>query len=53
MPEVRSTLYPELWVHDLGVRFRKGVAEVKDRKALAALGAIPGVEVPKPKREKE
>lgn len=45
MAIVRSTRHPELCVHDVGVRFRDGVAEVNDRKVLAALGAIPGVEV--------
>lgn len=47
MAEVKSTKHPNLWVHDLGVRFRDGVAEVSDRKVLEALAKVDGVEVPK------
>ena len=46
MATVRSTEYPNLWVHDLGVRFVDGVAEVDDPKALTVLAGIDGVEVP-------
>lgn len=47
MAKVRSSVYPELLVHDLGVQFRDGVAEVKDRKVLDVLAGIEGVEVEK------
>jgi len=50
MVAVRSTRYPQLLVADLGVRFVDGVAEVKDKKALDALAAIEGIEVPEPPR---
>lgn len=51
MATVKSTKYPELWVHDLGVRFHNGVAEVSDSKTLDALRGVDGVEVPEePKR---
>lgn len=47
MALVKSTIYPDLLVHDLGVEFRDGVAEVSDPKVLAALAGIDGVEVEK------
>lgn len=52
MATVKSTRYPNLWVHDLGVRFVDGEAEVSDPKVLDALSKIDGIEVPKaaPKR---
>lgn len=52
MATVKSTKYPELWVHDLGVRFHNGEAEVSDAGTLAALRKVDGVEVPEePKRK--
>lgn len=50
MAEVRSTIYPDLLVHDLGVQFCDGVAEVSDPKVLAVLGGIDGIEVVKADR---
>ena len=54
MAEVTSSKYPNLWVHDLGVRFVDGKAEVEDPKVLDALASVEGVEVPKrePRRSK-
>lgn len=45
---VYSRKYPGLWVRDLGVRFRDGVADVDDPATLAALAGVDGVEVPGP-----
>lgn len=46
MAQVRSTKYPELQLPALGVRFRRGVAEVEDPKVLDALAKFEGVQVP-------
>ncbi|SDC25682.1 hypothetical protein [Actinokineospora iranica] len=36
-----STVHPELVVHDLGVVFHHGEAEVTDKAAIEALRALP------------
>lgn len=48
MALVKSEIYPELRVADLGVKFRDGEAEVSDEAALARLRglAVMGVVVP-------
>lgn len=45
MARVRSTLYPELYVADLDVQFRGGVADVRSKPKLAALARVDGVEI--------
>ncbi|MBM4525175.1 hypothetical protein GS462_11210 [Rhodococcus hoagii] len=42
---MRSTLYPELYVADLDVQFRGGVADVRSKPKLAALARIDGIEI--------
>jgi hypothetical protein len=33
--------YPELWIHDLGVKFEDGQVDVTDPKTIAALRKLP------------
>lgn len=42
-----STRYPELYVADLDVKFRGGVADVRSQAKLAALARIDGIGIEK------